>query len=189
MRVILAKQTNEVKRSLLVPARTGAVRSVMKRFIAIGCLAVMTGCVAAGPRATPPADQAGTLYIGPKALQWEEIVRANPLGPGENIKGVPLLSQPAVSHLIVQIRDREQPHIHLEHDATVVMLRGRGRLVLRERIVSLRTGDTIFIPRGAPHYYVNDAPGPTVVLAIFTPSYDGTDAVVVPFEDRPPGSP
>jgi len=171
--VILAKGPGEVK-----PAAWLA-----------GLLLLTIGCAAAGPPSTPPAERAGTLYIGSKALQWEEIVRANPLGPGEQIKGVPLLSQPAVSHLIVQIRDREQPHIHLEHDATVVMLRGRGRLVLRERIVSLRTGDAIFIPRGAPHYYVNDAPEPTVVLAIFTPSYDGTDAVVVPFDDRPPGAP
>ncbi|MEW6325000.1 MAG: cupin domain-containing protein [Nitrospirota bacterium] len=165
----------------------------MIRFVMIGCLAAMIGCVAEGPRrhapASAPSTDGGTLYIGTAAQGWEEIVRANPLGPKDNIKGVVLSSQPAVSHFLVQIRDREQPHIHRTHEATVVMLRGRGRLVLQDRILSMRVGDAVLIPRGATHYYVNDAPEPTVVLAIFTPSYDGTDADVVPFEDRPDGAP
>ncbi len=152
----------------------------MKRFFVIWCVMVMTGCAAAMP---------GVVYVGPAAHRWEEIVRANPLGPEDNIKGVVLSNQPSVSHIIVQIRDREQPHVHRTHDATIVMLRGRGRLVLRARIVPMRAGDTVLIPRGEPHYYVNEASDPTVVLAMFTPSYDGTDAEVVPFEDRPKGAP
>jgi mannose-6-phosphate isomerase-like protein (cupin superfamily) len=174
--VILAKGWGEVKRLL---ACSGAAGLLL--FVA-GCLAV--------PTPPPPTEAGGALLaIGPAAQRWEEVVRSHPLGPGDNIKGVVLSTRPAVSHFLIQIRDREQPHIHREHDATVVLLRGRGRLVLKERIVALRAGDTVFIPRGAPHYYVNDAPEPTVALAIFTPSYDGTDAVVVPFEDRPEGSP
>jgi quercetin dioxygenase-like cupin family protein len=173
VKVILSKGPGEVK-----PAAWAA-----------GLFLLTVGCAAGPAPATSAVDQAETLHIGPKALTWEEVVRAHPLGTGENIKGVPLSSRPAVTHLIVQIRDREQPHIHREHDATVVMLRGRGRLALRERVVALQRGDAVFIPRGEPHYYVNDEPEPTVVLAIFTPSYDGSDAVVVPFEDRPEGAP
>jgi quercetin dioxygenase-like cupin family protein len=136
-----------------------------------------------------PSSSAKVLYIGPQPQRWEEIVRANPLGPNDNIKGVLLLQQPAVSHFLVQIRDREQPHIHQEHDATIVMLSGRGRLVLKDRVLVAKDGDVLFIPRGTVHYYVNDGLQPTVVLAIFTPTYDGKDAEVVPFNDRPAGSP
>jgi quercetin dioxygenase-like cupin family protein len=140
------------------------------------------------PSPPRPADQQ-VLYIGPQPQSWETIVREHPLGPDENINGVLLLKQPDVSHFLVQIRNREQPHIHQTHDATIVMLRGRGRLVLKDRILIARAGDVLFIPRGTPHYYVNDGPQPTVVLAIFTPAYDGKDAEVVPFEDRPSGAP
>jgi quercetin dioxygenase-like cupin family protein len=139
--------------------------------------------------APQPSSSAGILYIGLQPQRWEEIVRANSLGPDENIKGVLLMEQPAVSHFLVQIRNREQPHIHQTHDATIVMLRGRGRLVLNNRILIARQGDVLFIPRGTPHYYVNGGPGPTVVLAIFSPAYDGKDAEVVPFRDRPAGAP
>jgi len=146
----------------------------------------LAGCAGMAP---PPPSAGKVLYIGPQPQSWEAVVRANPLGPDDNIKGVLLLQQPAVSHFLVQIRNREQPHIHQSHDATIVMLRGRGRLVVKDRILLAREGDVLFVPRGTPHYYVNDGPGPTVVLAIFTPAYDGKDAEVVPFEDRPPGAP
>jgi mannose-6-phosphate isomerase-like protein (cupin superfamily) len=149
---------------------------------------VLAGCAGMAPPPPRPADQQ-VLYIGPQPRSWEAIVRDNPLGPEENINGVLLLKQPDVSDFLVQIRNREQPHIHQTHDATIVMLRGRGRLVLKDRILIAREGDVLFIPRGTPHYYVNDGPTPTVVLAIFTPAYDGKDAEVVPFEDRPSGSP
>jgi len=151
--------------------------------VAAGALA---GCAGVAPT---PSSSSGVLYIGPQPQRWQEVVRANPLGPTDNIKGVQLLQQPAVSQFLVQIRDREQPHIHQEHDATIVMLRGRGRLVLKDRILIAREGDILFIPKGTVHYYVNDGQEPTVVLAIFSPAYDGKDAEVVPFRDRPTGSP
>ena len=148
----------------------------------------LTGCTGMAPAAPPPVDHR-LLYIGPQPRRWEEIVQANPLGPDDNIKGVLLLQQPAVSHFLVQIRSREQPHVHKEHDATIIMLSGRGRLVLKDRILPAQEGDVFFVPRGTPHYYVNDGPRPTVALAIFSPAYDGKDAVVVPFADRPEGAP
>ncbi|MBI3621744.1 MAG: cupin domain-containing protein [Nitrospirae bacterium] len=151
-------------------------------------LLALAGCAAMAPPSAS-SSAARVLYIGPQPQRWEEIVRANPLGPNDNIKGVQLLQQPAISQFLVQIRDREQPHVHREHDATIVMLSGRGRLVMKDRILIARDGDVLFIPRGMAHYYVNDGPEPTVVLAIFTPTYDGKDAEVVPFTERPQGAP
>jgi quercetin dioxygenase-like cupin family protein len=155
-------------------------------WVLVAGLLALAGCAAMTPI---PSSAARVLYIGPQPQRWEEIVRANPLGPNDNIRGVQLLQQPAVSHFLVQIRDREQPHIHREHDATIVMLSGRGRLILKDRILMTREGDVLFIPKGMVHYYVNDGLEPTVVLAIFTPAYDGKDAEVVPFNDRPAGAP
>ena len=84
-----------------------------------------------------------------------------------------------VSHHIVQIRDREVPHIHKLHDGTVVMMKGRGYLVMDHRRIDLTVGDVVFIPRGVVHYYVNTASEPTVPLAVFSPPFDGTDNIPV----------
>ncbi len=103
----------------------------------------------------------------------------NPLAPGENIKISTLGQGREVSHHVVRVRDREAPHIHRDHDGTVVMLIGRGYLMLGENRVDLAVGDVLFIPRGVVHYFVNTDSDPSVALAIFSPPFDGKDTVPV----------
>jgi mannose-6-phosphate isomerase-like protein (cupin superfamily) len=177
MRVILDKERMEVKPGYGM-SEGMLVRAVVRPLFAFLGL-MMFGCAALAP-VTSTAGMGGAFYIGTLAQRWEEVVRTHPLGPDEQVKGLLLSDRPAVSHVVVQIRGREQLHIHQEHDVTIVMLRGTGRLALGDRVLSLRAGDTVLIPRGTPHYYLNEGREPTVVLAIFTPSYDGKDAVVVP---------
>ena len=79
----------------------------------------------------------------------------------------------------MQIRDREVPHLHKLHDATVTMLKGQGYLILEKRRIELTAGDVVYIPRGAVHYFVNTASEPTVAFAIYSPPFDGKDIVPV----------
>jgi quercetin dioxygenase-like cupin family protein len=72
------------------------------------------------------------------------------------------------------------PHIHKVHDTTVVMMRGRGYVMLDKRRVELSVGDTVFIARGAPHYFVNGYGESSVALVIFSPPFDGEDTIPVP---------
>ncbi len=181
MNVILDKERVEVKPGygmFVGNIREGiSVRAAAWMLIAF--LGLLPGCAEFAP--SPPASVTeGMLYLGPASQRWEEVIRAHPIGPDEQVRGIVLSDRPAVSHVVVQIRSREQLHIHREHDVTIVMLRGNGRLALGDRMLLLRAGDTVLIPRGTPHYYINEGPEPTVALAVFTPSYDGKDAVVVP---------
>jgi len=112
-------------------------------------------------------------------IELEKLLAANPLPPGENIKVIPLGQGPAASHHVVQIRDRESPHLHKTHDATVTMLKGQGYLMLEQRRIDLTVGDVVYIPRGAAHYFTNTAREPTVAFAIYTPPFDGKDIVPV----------
>jgi mannose-6-phosphate isomerase-like protein (cupin superfamily) len=109
----------------------------------------------------------------------EKIVADNPLGANENIKVTTVAQGESVSHHIVQIRDRESPHIHKIHDGTVVMMRGRGYLMMENRRMDLSVGDVVYIPRGVLHYYVNSASEPTVAFVIFSPPFDGKDTIPV----------
>ncbi len=108
-----------------------------------------------------------------------EVLAENPLGASENIKMTTLGYGQAVSHHIVQVRDREVPHIHKTHDGTVMMMKGRGYLMMESRRIDLSVGDVVYIPRGIVHYYVNSASEPTVAFVTFSPPFDGKDYIPV----------
>lgn len=109
----------------------------------------------------------------------ERILAENPLPPAENYKVVTLGKAQEISHHIVQIRDRELPHIHKEHDLTVVVLRGQGYLMLEQKRIELAVSDMLFVPRGVVHYFVNTSTESSVALAVFSPSFDGKDSIPV----------
>ena len=105
------------------------------------------------------------------------VVAENPLGPNENIKMTTLGQGQGTSHHVVQIRGRESPHLHNAHDGTVILVRGRGYLVMDKLRITLTAGDIAHIPRGVPHYYVNTDLEPTVAFVIFAPPFDVKDNV------------
>jgi quercetin dioxygenase-like cupin family protein len=109
----------------------------------------------------------------------EQVIAENPFGISENIKITTLDQGQSVSHHIVQVRDREAPHIHKTHDGTVIIMKGRGYLVIENRRMDLSVGDVIHIPRDVVHFYVNNASEPSVALVIFSPPFDGKDYVPV----------
>lgn len=109
----------------------------------------------------------------------DSLLAANPLAASENFKAVTLGQTREVSHHVAQIRDRETPHMHKDHDVTVVMLRGQGYLMWEKERVDLVAGDVLFIPRGAVHYFINTHGEPAVALAIYSPAFDGKDTVPV----------
>jgi len=130
--------------------------------------------------ACSPASQISLQY-GTELKQAEvnKVLAENPLGASENIKITTLGQGQGVSHHLVQVRDREKPHIHKIHDGTVVMVKGRGYLMLENRRIDLSAGDIVYIPRNAVHYFVNTAGEPSVAFVVFYPPFDGKDTVPV----------
>lgn len=110
-----------------------------------------------------------------KQIDPLKVAAENPLGPNENIKIITLGQGQGVSHHIIQIRDREAPHVHKAHDGTVMMISGRGYLMLSDKRIELSAGDIVYVPRGAVHYYVNNGLEPTVAFVVFSPPFDGQD--------------
>jgi mannose-6-phosphate isomerase-like protein (cupin superfamily) len=144
------------------------------KFIALSLLAGLLGC-------TPGLSPYIFLQYGKelRPIELAKLVAENPLGPNENFKLTTLGQSQGTSHHVVQIRERESPHLHKAHDATVTILRGRGYLVMDTHRISLTAGDITHIPRGIPHYYVNTDLEPTVAFVIFAPPFDGKDNVPV----------
>jgi len=138
--------------------------------VSLAFVAILGGC-AASPRIY--------LHYGKdsKRLDLEQILAENPLGAAENIKVTTLAQGPGVSHHIVQVRNREEPHVHRNHDATVVVMRGKGYLILDKQRIDLAAGDTIHIHRGVVHDFVNTGSAPAVAFVVFSPPFDGKDTV------------
>jgi mannose-6-phosphate isomerase-like protein (cupin superfamily) len=107
------------------------------------------------------------------------LLAANPIPAGANIHAVELGRTDSVSHHLVQIRDREEAHIHQHHDLTVVVLRGTGEVAVGPERVAVRSGDAIFVPRGTVHFFRNTGAEPAVALVTASPPLDraGTEPV------------
>jgi len=142
------------------------------RNLGLFVLSIFLGCASA-PRVFL---QYGAEF---KQEEFEKVLAENPLGASENIKVTTLGQGQSVSHHLVQVRDREKPHLHKIHDGTVVMVKGGGYLTMENRRLDLSAGDIVYIPRGAVHYFVNTASEPTVAFVVFSPPFDGKDTVPV----------
>ena len=141
----------------------------LKRFVGrCAALLIFAGCVS-GPHFYL---QYGGEY---RELDLEKILADNALAPGDNIKVANLGRSASASQHVVQIRDREVLHVHKLHDATVTMMRGQGYLVLDNKRVNLKAGDIVHVQRGVAHQYVNTSSDPTVLLAVYSPPFDGQD--------------
>jgi mannose-6-phosphate isomerase-like protein (cupin superfamily) len=140
---------------------------------------ILAALLSSLPGCTPAQIPYAFLQYGDEFRQVNvaKVLADNPLKPGENIKLTTLGQGQGSSHHVVQIRDRESPHLHKAHDGTVIMARGRGYLMMGKRRITLSAGDIVHIPRGVPHYYVNTDLEPTVAVVIFAPPFDGKDNV------------
>ena len=111
---------------------------------------------------------------------------AAPLAPSDNIRPTEVRRGEHSSISLVQVRDREQPHVHTRYDLTVVIAKGSGTLWLNGAPLPMGEGDVAFIPRGTPHYFVNGGAEPAAALVVFAPAFTGPDQQPVPPGGPPP---
>src|SRR5512139_1257419 len=117
--------------------------------------AVATSLVAIACASRPPAP----AFLVPGAAGSAAVAQAlaaAPLGPTENIRAQPLITGEEASASVVQVRDRERPHVHTRYDITVLLAKGHGTLWLDGIARPMRAGDGVFIPKGTPHWFVNE---------------------------------
>jgi len=140
----------------------------------IQCLLVsalaLTGCTPARRVLLPRAT---SIRVAP----LDTLLAENPLASTQNIRATLLGQTEAMSYHLVQIRDRESPHVHATHDLTVTLLRGAGTLHVAGHAAELRAGDVAVVAHGTPHYFVNTGSAPAAAFVTFVPPYDGTDQV------------
>jgi quercetin dioxygenase-like cupin family protein len=133
---------------------------------AILCALLLSGC-AATPRLLLPDP--------PRAESVASRIEAAPLPPAENVRPEEIARGESMSLHLIQIRDREQPHVHTRYDLTVIVVEGKGSLWLEDEKLAMRAGDVAFIPRGTRHFFVNEGRAPAAAAVAFSPPFDGPD--------------
>ena len=114
---------------------------------------------------------------GIQKLNLSSVLQNPPtLGKGE-IKVEALGDTGNQSTHLVWIKTHEAPHLHAEHDLTVLLLKGQGVLEMGKEKISLKTGDLVSIPRKTVHAFTNGAPEAALAFVVFSPSFDGQDVV------------
>jgi len=111
--------------------------------------------------------------------QLEQLLEQNKAAQNENIKVVPLFRNARSSNVLVQVRDREPLHRHIDSDITVFMLRGAGDMQIGQETRPVKAGDVIHIERGAVHAYINRGPEPAAALVVYSPTPGPKDRVLV----------
>jgi len=69
------------------------------------------------------------------------------------------------------------PHLHRYHSEHVMVLEGKGRLLLGADTLDIAAGDVIVIPQGTPHGVWCTSEVPLRVISIHAPPFDGVDRV------------
>ncbi|HET6203608.1 MAG TPA: cupin domain-containing protein [Planctomycetota bacterium] len=132
--------------------------------------------------ATARPDYHAPGFVGGECVDLLAFADLEPLPPDQAVALLPLGKASEASHHLAIVRE-EPLHRHERHDLTVQGLRGEGwlRLVLGEgeRSIRMAPGTVVLIPRGTPHAFRATGGKPYVALAVFSPPYDGKDAVLV----------
>lgn len=144
----------------------------MRRQLVIAALVFASGCAA----------QPARVFLGPHLgrLSYDALLAVTPLAAGENIRARELEHGPNSSVSLVQIRDRESPHIHTRYDLAVTLAKGSGTLWLNGSALPMHEGDTAFIPKGTPHSFINEGSEPAAALVVFAPAFTEPDQQPAP---------
>jgi len=140
------------------------------RNLLIIAVVLLAGCAGRSPQLLTPDP--------PTAIPATTV--APPLAANENVRAREVRSAASSSISLVQIRDREQPHVHTRYDLTVMLVHGSGTLWLNGAPLMMHESDIAFIPKGTPHYFVNAASEPAAALVVFAPPFTGADQQPVP---------
>ena len=107
----------------------------------------------------------------------EEILKDNPLKPGEKSQMIPVAQDDTVSIFVVRSLPGSllKPHLHKTHDETVYVIKGKGQIFANGQWIDTRPGVFHFNPKGKVHGSRNTGEEPVVSIAVFTPALKEPD--------------
>ncbi|MBL7889776.1 MAG: cupin domain-containing protein [Bacteroidia bacterium] len=97
----------------------------------------------------------------------------------ENIYSRAIASDSLSSSFVIFIKKEVKKHKHLEHSEHIYVLEGEGDMLLGDKMIRIKKGDVLFVPKNTPHYLKVTSKEPVKVLSIQSPYFDGKDRVFI----------
>ena len=97
----------------------------------------------------------------------------------ENIYARPLYSDSLASSFVIFIKKEVKKHKHISHSEHVYVLEGEGEMLLGEKIIKVKKGDVVFIPKNTVHSFKTTSAVPAKIISVQAPYFDGKDRVMV----------
>lgn len=99
-------------------------------------------------------------------------IAKTPIDPAVGIALVPGVAEPGVSIGLAVVADRIKPHYQKISDEIYYIVQGEGTLTVDGETRNLRQGDTVAIPKGKVHGFVNTGSEPCLVLFASGPKFE-----------------
>jgi len=120
-----------------------------------------------------------TLFISVKSQSAVSLDTVNISAKTENVFNLPLFNDSLASSFCIIINREVKPHKHQFHSEHVFVLEGEGLMKLGEKILQLKKGDFIFIPKNTIHSVKTTSKVPLKVISIQAPFFDGKDRIII----------
>lgn len=114
-----------------------------------------------------------------KAQSIESIDTIKAPANYENIYVKKVASDSLTSSFLIFIKKKVKKHKHVYHSEHVYVLAGEGDMLLGKKIIHIKKGDVIFIPKKTVHSVKVTSDIPMKVLSIQAPKFEGKDRVFV----------
>jgi mannose-6-phosphate isomerase-like protein (cupin superfamily) len=96
----------------------------------------------------------------------------------ENIYSYPAYGDSLCSSFVITIKKKVAAHKHVFHSEHVLVLEGKGEMLLGSSVITIKKGDLVFIPKNIVHAVTTTGNKPLKVVSIQAPRFDGTDRVM-----------
>jgi len=140
------------------------------------CAALLFLCFVCVPLVRA-ADPAGTPLVN-----YAEILKANPLKPGEPSQAIKVAEDDAITMNVARFaRGLDvKAHLHRTHTETLYVIEGSITMTMGGKSRAYGPGDVIFIPMGTAHSAKVAEGADLIGLQILTPAMKEPDRVLVP---------
>jgi mannose-6-phosphate isomerase-like protein (cupin superfamily) len=108
------------------------------------------------------------LQLDTLLTKSEEILKVEKIG-GDSL----------TTSFVITIKQGVKKHLHKEHSETIHVLEGEAEMLLGDKMIHIKKGDFIFIPKNTPHKVDVISTIPLKVLSIQAPYFDGKDRLLL----------
>lgn len=97
----------------------------------------------------------------------------------ENVYSKPLYSDSLSSSFLIIVKHDVKLHKHEFHSEQVYVISGEADMMLGDKIIHIKAGDMVFIPKGTPHSAKVTSAEPLKIISVQAPYFDGKDRVII----------